>query len=159
MVLKRYLGYDEGRYQSKLPATILLEQAQADVAGIDVTIGTIVVDDIPAGATVTEAYVDFEFRVIENTSAVGVNALSGVQYIQIKKGVGVYVNAITMPTAMFGLAIATREGGKLIKGDIDVSTTITGNDTYTILWKAAKAIRDFLNFNDVQASLRITFSL
>lgn len=140
-------------------STTLLEEAQAVAAGIDVVIGTIVVDVIPAGATVTGAYVDFDFRAVENISAVDANALSGVQYVQIKKGAGAYANATTLSANTFGLAIATREGGRLIKGNINVSATVTGNDTYTIQWTAAKSTVNSLNFNDVQAILRIAYSI
>ena len=47
----------------------------------------------------------------------------------------------------------------LIRGTVDVSATVTADDTYTIKWTSALSDADNLQFNDVQARLRITFSV
>lgn len=69
------------------------------------------------------------------------------------------VDAINFVDTQFGLAKATREGGDVLIGSIDIAAQVDGNDNYTFQWKVAKAAHDFLNFNDVQTGLRIWYSV
>ena len=146
------------RCQHEPPATAIIEEIQVTTGAADKALGTIVVAGIPSGATVTEAYVDLEFRAVEDTSQ-GVNKLNGAQNIQIQKGAGAFATAIALPDDLFTVAASTREGGMLIRGTVDVSATVTADDTYTIKWTSALSDADNLQFNDVQARLRITFSV
>jgi hypothetical protein len=134
------------------------EEIQLTDAATDTAFPQIVISKIPTGAVVTCAYLGIKYGAIENT-AVGVNKVNGAQHIQISKGGGAWADAIHIPDDYLSLAGATREGGDIIWGDIDIAATITGNDTYTFQWDAALVDADFMLLNNVQTVLYIEYSI
>lgn len=130
-----------------------------------VTLPTVTVADLPTGATIVKAIVMFKFRVIENTHTETANKLDGPssaltsQVIQIDKSGGTWIDAINFVDDQFGIAKATREGGDVIIGNIDVASEVDENETYELRWLLALADEDLLNFNDVQMGIRIWYSL
>jgi len=146
-----------------------LEEAQIGdtVAGATVSLPNIVVADLPDGATIVRAILMFKFRMIENTYA-GVNKLNGAtvaatsQVIQIQDSAASgWADAINFVDDFFTFAEATREGGDVIVGTVDVAGAgkVDALDTYSVRWLLARADQDYLNFNDCQVGLRIWYSL
>ena len=142
-------------------------QVQITAAGVTITLPTITVAGLPAGATVQRVEVWFKFRMIENTYA-GVNKLNGAtvantsQVIQIQDdGGGSWIDAILFVDDFFTLADTVREGGDVIFGAANVggSGYVDGNDTYNLRFLLGKADQDFITFDDVQVGLRITYSV
>jgi len=133
-----------------------LEEVQLGdaVAGATVTLPTVTVADLPAGATIVRAIAMFKFRMVENSN-VAANKLSGAQEIQIAGS----VDAINFVADQFTLAAETREGGDVIIGAIDIATTVTANGAYAFHWDLALADVASLLFNDVQVGLRIWYSV
>lgn len=144
----------------------LIEQISldGDTAG-DHTLPPVAVGDLPTNATIIHAYLMFKFRMIENTHAETANGLDGAtsantsQVIQIDKETGSYIDAINFVDSQFTIAAATREGGDVIIGSIDIATEVDANTTYEIKWLQALAKEDLLNFNDVQMGIRIWYEL
>lgn len=149
---------DRTRCSLRPVGSALIEEVSITDGATDTALGSIVVNTIPNGATPTFAQLIFVYGAIENTAA-GVNKLAGAQDIQIQKGAGAWADAIAFPDDFFTLAGATREGGGVIFGTINLSGTVTGNDTYNIQWDEAVADADFLLFNNVQVLLYIEYSI
>ncbi len=125
--------------------------------GTDVALPDVVVD-LPAGVTVVQAVAMFKFRMLDNAGAA--NALQGDQYIGVQKGgAGGYVNAIFLDDNMFGIAEATREGGDVVVGDLNVVAKVDGDATYNLQWTASLVDVADLKFCDVQTGLRIWYSV
>ena len=134
-------------------------------AAADLALPSVVVVDLPAGATVVRAIALFKARVIENTNGAA-NKLNGAtvadtsQVIQVRDDTpGTYRDAITFVDDQFGIAASTREGGDVLIGNTDIATEVDGNDTYNFQWLQALADAAALNFNDCQTGLRIWFSV
>ncbi|GAI40818.1 unnamed protein product, partial [marine sediment metagenome] len=139
-----------------------MEEIQlAAAAGTKAITPTVTIADLPADATIVRAIAMLKFRMIENTNAVNANNLDGgtvantSQVIQVKEtAAGSYTDAIKFVDTQFGLAKATREGGDVLIGSIDITSEVDGNDSYTFQWLLAKAAQDNLNFNDCAVGLR-----
>lgn len=136
----------------------LIEEVQLTSVAGDKALGSIVLNTIPAGATVTFAQVLFIYGAIENIGA-NPNKLNGAQNIQINKGGGAWTDAIAFPDDYFGIAGSTREGGNIIYGTINLSATVTGNDTYNFQWDEGVVDLDSLNFNNCQVLLMVEYSI
>ncbi len=135
------------------------EEVSVPAVAEDLTLPDVVVNGIPAGATIVRAIAMSKFRIVENTNGTP-NALSGNQVMQIRDdSPGAWVDAISFADNMFGLAASTREGGDVIIGAINVSGAVDGNDTYNFQWHDAVADLASINFNDVQVGLRIYFGV
>ncbi|GAH51631.1 unnamed protein product [marine sediment metagenome] len=146
------------RYSHEPPATAITQRITVSSIAGDKALGTIAVAGIPAGATVTEAYLDFGFRTVKNIYA-GVNKLNANQNIEIQKGAGAFATAIVLPDDAFTIDANTKEVGTFFRGTVNISATITEDDTYTIKWTNADADQDSLEFDECQASLRISYSV
>ncbi|MBA7608868.1 hypothetical protein ES703_16052 [subsurface metagenome] len=136
------------------------EVALTGTAG-DKTLPSVTIADLPDGATIVRAIAMFKFRMIENHTHAGANALDGAQEIQVKPTAGDYTDAINFVTGQFALAQDTREGGDIIIGAIDIagSGKVEANGVYDFLWDEAIALETGINFNDVQVGLRIWYSV
>lgn len=135
------------------------EVALTGTAG-DKSLPSVVVADLPAGATIVRAIAMFKFRSIENHTFAGVNKLDGAQEIQVKENAaGSFIDAINLVDDQFTIAETTREGGDVIIGAIDVKAQVDGNDTYAFQWDEAWADETGINFNDVQCGIRVWYSL
>ncbi|MBA7465054.1 hypothetical protein ES707_00215 [subsurface metagenome] len=130
-----------------------------------ISLPAVTVEDLPTNATIVRAIVMFKFGMKENTHAETANKLDGAtsaltsQVIQIDKGTGTWIDAINFVDDQFGVAAATREGGDVVVGNINVASEVDANETYELRWLLALADEDLLNFNDVQMGLRIWYSL
>lgn len=143
-----------------------LEEVSLDGdAAATITLPTVTITDLPTNATIVHAVAMFKFRMIENTHADTANKLDGAtsaetsQVIQIDKTGATFIDAINFVDDQFSIAAATREGGDVIIGSIDVATEVDANDTYELRWLLALADEDLLNFNDVQVGIRIWYSV
>ena len=120
----------------------------------------VTVADIPSGAIFVIVKALFKFRMVENHTYAGTNALEGATSIQVKEtSAGSFTNAITFVDALFTLAQDTREGGDVIVGAIDVATEVDANDGYSFQWTSAEAEEIGLKFNEIQMGLLVTYSL
>jgi len=128
------------------------------------TMPSVVVAGLPAGAIVTHAKAIVMSRVIMNDS-VATNYLDGAtvavtsQVIQIKKGGGAWVDAITFLNTQLSIAGTTREGGPVLACSIDLSGTITGNDTYSFQWLLAKALAADLYLQGVHVLIQLDYTV
>ncbi len=136
------------------------EEVALTGAGGNKALPAVEVAEIPSGATIVRVIAMFKFRMIENHTYAGTNALEGATSIQVKEtDAGSYTNAITFVDAQFGLAQVTREGGDFIIGTIDIASEVDANDGYSFQWTSAEAEETGINFNDVQMGLRVWYSL
>lgn len=136
------------------------EEVQLTGTAGDKALPDVIVADLPSGAIVVRAIALFKFRMVDNNTYAGSNALEGAQHIQVKEtAAGSFTNAISFVDAMFTLAQDTREGGDVIIGDHDIAGEVDGNDTYDVQWTSAEAEENYLNFNDVQVGLRIWYKM
>ncbi len=140
-----------------------VEEVQINAAGITVPLPDIAVQGLPAGALIMRAIGMLKFRMVENTNAAA-NRLNGgsvvatSQVIQVRQGtLGNWLDAIGFVDGQFGLEGQTREGGDVCIGSMDISGALTGNGILGLRWLLARANADFLNFNDVQAGIRIWY--
>jgi len=127
------------------------------IAADDRTLPAVVVAGLPAGATVVQATAMFKFRMLGNAGAA--NKLTGDQQIQIQKAAGALTDAISLVADQFGIAAATREGGDVVIGNINVAATVDEDETYNFLWDEAVADVALLTFYDLQMGLKIWYSV
>ena len=140
------------------------EEVAIPAVAATLTLPSVVVADLPAGATIVMAIAIVKFRAIENTPA-GANKLSGAtvaatsQVIQVQdSAAGGWVDAINFVDDQFGIAGSTREGGDVLLGSIDIAVRVDANDTYSFRYLLALADVASLNWNDLQCGLRIWYS-
>lgn len=154
------LNTRQGRQLFSLDFWSVPQEEVAVTAGAsDLSLPDVTVADLPAGATIVRAIAMFKFRMVENTNAAA-NKLNGAQEIQVRDDTpGAWADAINFVDDQFGVGAATREGGDVVIGAIDVSATVDGEDTYNFQWDEAVADLANLNFNDVQVGIRIWFSI
>jgi len=127
------------------------------IAAADRTLPSVVVD-LPAGVTVVKATAMFKFRMLGNAGAA--NKLTGAQEIQVNDSVPTgWVDAINFVADQFGIAAATREGGDVCIGAINIANRVIGDDTYSFQWDEAVADVALLTFYDVQMGIRIFYSV
>ena len=144
-----------------------LEELQLSDAVGDKTPPSVEVADLPGDATVVRAQVMFKFRMIENVHATLTNNLDGgtvadtSQVMQIAEPDNgeAFVDCINFVNGQFNIAAATREGGDVIIGSIDVATKVDQNRIYQFKWLQAMALEDHLQFNDIQMGIRIWYSV
>jgi hypothetical protein len=149
---------DESLYEIDFWSDSQEEATVTDIAG-DITLPDVVINDIPAGAVITRAIAIFKFRIVENTNA-GANKLNGAQAIQIRDdSPSAWTDALSFVDDEFGIAATTREGGDAMVGDIDVSGTVIGDDTYNFQWHDGIADAANMQFNDVQVGLKIWYKI
>ena len=142
-----------------------LEEARINAAGVSVSLPGVTIDSIPAGATILRAIAMFKFRMVENTNTAA-NKLNGgtvantSQVIQARDDTpGAWIDAINFVDDQVGLDGETREGGDVCIGSIDISEIVSGNDSYELQWLLGRADLDFISFNDVQAGIRVWYSV
>lgn len=141
-----------------------IEEVQINAASVTLTLPSVVIARIPAGATVIRAIAMFKFRMVENTNAAA-NKLNGAtvpesgQVIQIRDDTpGAWIDVVNFVDDQFSLQGQTREGGDVCIGSKDISDVVDGNGDYEFRWLLGKADLDFLNFNDVQMGIRVWFT-
>lgn len=141
------------------------EEVAIPAIAATLSLPTVTIADLPAGATVVRAIAMVKFRVIENINA-GANKLDGAtvasmsQVIQVRDDTpGTWRDAITFVDDQFGLAASTREGGDVLIGNTDIAIEVDGNDGYNFQYLLAKADLLGINWNDVQVGLRIWYSV
>lgn len=134
-------------------------------AAATLTLPTVTIVDLPAGATIVRAIAMLKCRMIENTN-VAANKLSGAtvadtsQVIQVRDDTpGTWRDAIKFADDQFGMAASTREGGDVLIGDTDIAVEVDANDGYNFQYLLAAADVAALNLNDVAVGLRIWYSV
>jgi len=131
------------------------EEVALTVGAGDKALPSVTVADLPDAATIVRAIAMFKFRMVENHTYAGENMLDGAQEIQVAGA----VDAINFVDTQFTLAEATREGGDVVIGVIDIAGTVNANGAYAFHWDLAKALQTGINFNDVQMGIRIWYSV
>lgn len=134
------------------------EVAITSVPG-DKSLPSVVVHDIPAGATVVIAKAMYKYASVENDN-VGANALAGAQEIQVDDvGVSGWLDALNFVDDAYTMAAESERGGDVIIGAINVAAIVIGNDTYIFQWDQGVCDVDSLRYNIVQTGLRIWYSI
>ena len=141
------------------------EEVAIPAVAATLALPSVVVGDLPAGATIVRAIAIVKFRMIENIN-VAANTLDGAtvaatsQVIQVQdSGAAGWVDTINFVALQFGLAASTREGGDVLMGSIDIAVRVDANDTYSFRYLLAKAALLGINWNDMQCGLRIWYSV
>jgi len=141
------------------------EEVQIDGTGITVSLPAITIDGLPSGVVIDRAVAMLKFRMVENADAAA-NNLDGdtlpdmSQVIQIREiSFGIWADAIHFVDGQFGIEGETREGGDVCIGSINIAgqSKVNGNGIYEFQWLLAKAVSDFLVFNDVQVGIRVWY--
>jgi hypothetical protein len=141
---------------SQLTATI-------PAAAGTLTLPSVVLAGLPAGATIVKAKAYLTSRLISNTNVAG-NSLNGAtvaatsQVVQIQKGAGAWNDAIVFIDAEFSQAGLVGEGG-IFKPSVDLSAVITGNDTYNFQWLLARAQLDAIVLQGVKIAIQVSYTL
>jgi len=136
----------------------ILPQVQLGMAPSNQFLGQIMISGLPEGVAIVRAVVMVKYRLVENTNAAE-NYLDGDQNIEaMLTPEGELTLALTLLDQIIRVPASTREAGDVLMGTEDISSQITGNgDVLAIQWTQSLAAQDSLNFQDVQAGLRIWF--
>lgn len=125
-----------------------------------VALPDVVVDLLPAGATILKVVAIVVISVLRDTStannAVDVN--TGV--VQVRQGPGgAWTTAINIPDNAFAIVVATSSdrGGAPLVGNTDIKDEVTGNATYNMQFALLGVDGTSLLLLDVQVGLRIYF--
>jgi hypothetical protein len=127
------------------------------------TLPSVVLAGLPAGATIVKAKAYLTSRLISNTNVAG-NSLNGAtvaatsQVVQIQKGAGAWNDAIVFIDTEFSQAGLVGEGG-IFKPSVDLSAVITGNDTYNFQWLLARAQLDAIVLQGVKIAIQVSYTL
>jgi len=125
----------------------------------NVSLPSVVVSNIPSGATIVQVIALIKVRAIDNKSSSGINAINGAQNIRIKVSTGAWgtddITAINLIDNQWTVAASTREYGDVQVGDNDVKSVVTGNATYD--FRITSGLVDYatLNLNDIQMGIRV----
>lgn len=133
-------------------------------AAQDLSLPSVTVAGIPAGATLLRAVGMVKFRAVEDTSTsankIDDNGGGNTPAIQVKDDGGCdWTDVITVVDSTVAVAASGKEGGDIWLGAIDVKAEVSGNDTYDFQWDDAEADGGNLVFRDVQTGLRIYWTL
>ncbi len=138
-----------------------LEEVVITAAQVTTVLTTVVVHDLPVGATVVIAKLMYKFRMVENTN-VAENSLDHTAAMPLRvddSGATGYVDGIDFVDEMYKIAASSREGGDVVIGDNNIYLRVDGNDTYSIQWYLRKAHLANIQFNEVQFGLKIWYSV
>lgn len=141
------------------------EEVAIPAVAATLTLPTVTIADLPAGATVVRAIAMLKFRMIENINGAA-NKLNGAtvaatsQVIQVRDDTpGTWRDAIKFVDDQFGIAASTREGGDVLIGDTDIAVEVDANDGYNFQYLLASADLLGINLNDCQVGLKIWYSV
>ena len=131
-------------------------------ATANVNLPSVIVADIPSGATIGRVVGLIRMRALNNTSA-AVNAVNGASTINVKKSTGSWgvddVALIDIPDNVWSAAASTKEGGMLIEGDNDAASEVDGNGTYNLRFVGSIFVDgDDLELIDVAVGLKVYFT-
>ncbi len=126
--------------------------------GTDVDLPSVTLPALPAGCTLTHAYLMVFYSVVTDTSAV-VNSLNGAQNIIIKISTAAWgdaIAAINLQDGQMAVPASGERGGTPLVGDIDIKAIITAaTGTYNIRISLADAIGNNLVLKDVQCFIKL----
>ena len=127
------------------------------------TLPSVTIASLPAGATVVYARPFMISRVIKNLGAAtnklyGATVAATSQVIQIKKDSGAWVDAITFIDDQFSQDGYAIEGGALILDATNMATVISGNGVYTFQWLLAAADIASIYFQGVKMAIQLSYS-
>ncbi|KKL04116.1 hypothetical protein LCGC14_2619320 [marine sediment metagenome] len=130
----------------------------------DLSLPSVVVAGLPAGATVARAIAIFKYRAAQDTSGSANNLDDGggttTPAIQVRADTpGTYIDAINVVDGMVQVVASTRDSGDVWMGDNDVKSEVDENDTYEFQFDDAEAEGGNLLLRDVQCGLRVYFTL
>jgi len=125
----------------------------------DQSLPSVTVVDLPTGATVRHVKAMLKYRVAKDTSA-ALNSLviNGTEHIQVDKSGCTFIDAIELVKGMVEVEASGESGGDVWVGSINISSEVTGDDTYEFRWEGSDAIGSNLELRDLQTGLRVYFS-
>lgn len=113
--------------------------------------------DIPAGVTITRAFLLMKFR--EITCAAAANYVSTAGVVQVKKAAGAFLSGITIPTGILDVASGVVAPGDVWIGKIDVKAQVTDGTECEFKLLTLRSNADDLLIRDVQFGLQIYYTL
>lgn len=126
------------------------------VGPADIDLPNVTVALIPAGTTPHRVTAHLIINVVENTHVANPNGVNGNKFVVIKRAAQVWgdaINAILIPTGTWTLAVAARESGRVLLGNIDISATVNANGVYNLRFEDMEVLANNLRLNDVQVVL------
>ena len=137
----------------------LVQITNASALGTSVTLPRVDLAELPSGATITDAFALFKFRVVGDSSG-SVNKLSGAQSIQVKEhDAGSYTNAITFEDDEFRVNASGEAPGDCVVGSLDIASQVAKNASYDFQWTAGLSDGATLDFRTVQSGLCVWYSV
>ncbi len=125
----------------------------------DQSLPSVTVSEIPVGATVSLVKAMLKYRVAKDTSATKNSlVINGTEHIQVDKTGCTYIDAIELVKGMIEVEASSESGGDLWVGSINISSEVTGDDTYEFQWEGSDAIGNNLLIRDLQTGLRVYFN-
>ena len=125
----------------------------------DQSLPSVTVVDVPVGATVNHVKAMLKYRVVKDTSgALNSLVLNGTEHIQVDQSGCTFIDAIELVKGMAEVEACAESGGDVWVGSINISSEVTGNDTYEFRWEGSDAIGSNLEVRDLQTGLRVYFS-
>lgn len=121
----------------------------------DVTLPSITVAGLPAGAVVDRAFARLRFRAAAETSTSDNNLVSGGGTALVDTA---EADAIIIENGMLFIpASSTSEPGVTWEGAADISSVVDGNGTYSFTFEQAKSAGNNLLMRDIQVGLVLEY--
>lgn len=132
----------------------VLPLATITATAADIALNSVVVANLPTGIDIIRVVAILKIRSIENTNATlnRIDASVESPAVQVDS-----VDAINLIDEQWEVAPTSIDAGDTIVGDIDISSTVTGNATYAFQLDQIEADLANLLLRDVQTGLRIYF--
>jgi hypothetical protein len=129
---------------------------EVDTTPTTITLPSVIVSGLPTTAVVVRVVAMFRFRATSESSTVANNleAPAGTPTIRTDG----FIDAITIVSGMLFTPASGHSFGTTWEGDVDISSVVDGNGTYTFEFSNAEAAGDDLQIRDVQVGLRVEYT-
>jgi len=132
-------------------------------AATSINLPNVVVADLPAGITITRVIALLKIALARDTSGSdnAVNNANMDLMVDSNAGYGSTVTAINIPDNSWHVDVSTSpdRGGDVLIGNTDVTAEVTGNATYYFRFENAQADGNNLELHDINAGLRVYFTV
>ena len=113
--------------------------------------------DIPAGVTITRAFLLMKFR--EITCAAAANYIGTLGYVQLQKAGGSWLSGITVPTGILDVASGAVASGDVWIGKTDIKAQVADGVECEFKLVTLRSNADDLLIRDTQFGLQIYYTL
>lgn len=122
----------------------------------DKVLGNLIVNNIPAAATIIWATMRIRGRAVQNTNAAA-NNIAGAQQVQAQKDVGgAYIDGIDVPDLSFNVPLTSLAGQFNLEGQNNISAQMPAiGSQMDFKWALAKSAQNNLLLLDVQCGVKI----